>query len=125
MARAPSAQSPPRLTALADVYSLSACSILKLFRNIISFPREPERQLWRANTIPERYANESALQGTYLERESIHVGIQLCTRVYTIVYPRVYNLPPGRGCRLALPPLKTQIYLSSALCPRALRPSAP
>ena len=94
MARAPSAQSPPRLTALADVYSLSACSILKLFRNIISFPREPERQLWRANTIPERYANESALQGTYLERESIHVGIQLCTRGYTVVYTCVYNSVP-------------------------------
>jgi len=112
MARAPSAQSPPRLASLADVYSLSVPSTLGLLRNIILFPGEPERQLWSANTIPERYTNEGALQGIYLERESVHVGTQLCTRVYTIVYPRVYNLPLGSRCRLALPTPTTQIYLS-------------
>lgn len=94
MARAPSAQSPPRLTSLANAHSLSVPSTLGLLRNIILFPGEPERQLWRANTIPERYTNESALQGTYLERESVHVGTQLYTHGYTIVYPCVYNPPP-------------------------------
>ena len=112
MARAPSAQSPPRLTSLANAHSLSVPSTLGLLRNIILFPGEPERQLWSANTIPERYTNEGALQGIYLERESVHVGTQLCTRVYTIVYPRVYNLPLGSRCRLALPTPTTQIYLS-------------
>lgn len=117
MARAPSAQSPPRLTSLANAHSLSVSSTLGLFRNIILFPGEPERQLWSANTIPERYTNECTLQGTYLERESVHVGTQLYTRGYTIVYPRVYNLPLGSRCRLALPTPKTQIYLSRTLCP--------
>ena len=108
---------------LANSDSLSALSTLRLFRDIILFPGEPERQLWSAKTIPEKCTYEGALQGTYLERESVHVGTQLCTRGYTIVYPRVYNLPLGSRCRLALPTPKTQIYLSRTLCPRALRPS--
>ncbi len=68
---------------LANSDSLSALSTLRLFRDIILFPGEPERQLWSAKTIPEKCTYEGALQGTYLERESVHVGTLLYTHVYT------------------------------------------
>ena len=37
-----------------------------------------------------------ALQGTYLERGSVHVCTQLYTRGYTVVYTRVYSSLLGR-----------------------------
>ena len=33
--------------------------------------------------IPKKQTYKRALQGRYLERTCVHVGIQLCTHVYT------------------------------------------
>ena len=41
--------------------------------------------------IPEEWTYGSALQRTYLERVSVHVCTQLCTRGYTLVYTRVHS----------------------------------
>ena len=41
--------------------------------------------------VPPRNEHpREALLGIYLERGSVHVGIQKCTHVYTFVYPRVH-----------------------------------
>ena len=45
--------------------------------------------------VPPRNEHpREALLGIYLERGSVHVGIQKCTREYTMVYPRIYFLSP-------------------------------
>ena len=49
---------------------------------------------------PEEMRIQRALQRTYLERWSVHVCIQLCTRGYTIVYTRVYS--PLLGSRYTM-----------------------
>ena len=96
---------------LANSDSLSALSTLGLFRDIILFPGEPERQLWSAKTIPEKCSYEGALQGTYLERESVHVGTQLYTRGYTVVYTRVHSPLLGSRDTLGMSTPRTQILL--------------
>ena len=49
---------------------------------------------------PEEMRIQRALPRTYLERCSVHVCIQLCTRGYTIVYTRVYS--PLLGSRYTM-----------------------
>ena len=46
--------------------------------------------------IPEKQTYKRALERRYLERTCVHVGIQLCTRGYTVVYTRVHSTLLGR-----------------------------
>ena len=52
--------------------------------------------------IPKEQTYKRALQRRYLERTCVHVGIQLCTRGYTVVYTRVYSCLLGRRCSLGI-----------------------
>ena len=63
-----------------------------------------------------------ALPRTYLERGSIHVCTQMCTRLYTIVYKRVHTSLLGRRCTLGMSMPRLQMFPTSVYAPRALCP---
>ena len=58
-----------------------------------------------------------ALQGTYLERGSVHVCTQLYTRGYTVVYTRVYSRLLGSRYKLGMSTPRAQTLLSSVSAP--------
>ncbi len=65
---------------------------------------------------PEKSSIRASL-GIYLERDSVHVCTQLCTRGYTIVYTRVYTSPLSSRYTLGLSTPRTQMFLPSGYAP--------
>ncbi len=78
----------------APGFLMASFSILTRFGSLetLLYVQRGEPYLWSIHiSLPLRNEHtREALLGIYLERGSVHVGIQKCTREYTMVYTRVY-----------------------------------
>ena len=79
-----------------------AHSYLWIFGGMIHIPGNLSPSLKVLRIIPKKQTYKQALQRRYLERSCVHVGIQLCTRGYTVVYTRVHSSLLGRRYSLGI-----------------------
>ena len=92
-----SGQSPPERSVAGEgepLWDRYSPLPLDLRGGLFHIPKSFSPSLKILGIIPMKQTYKRALQRIYLERDSVHACILLCTRGYTVVYTRVYSSPP-------------------------------